>query len=42
MARHVLRIQVVVLRYVKALVAFMATALAVFMAPKPEDWSSAD
>jgi len=30
MARHVLRLQVIVLRYVKALVAFMATALAVF------------
>ena len=30
MARHLLRLQVIVLRYVKALVAFMATALAVF------------
>jgi hypothetical protein len=30
MARHLLRLQVIVLRYVKALIAFMATALAVF------------
>lgn len=30
MARHLLRLQVIVLRYVKALVAFMATAIAVF------------
>lgn len=30
MARHILNIQAVVLRYVKALLAFMATALAVF------------
>ncbi len=32
MARHILRLQVIVLRYVKALLAFITTALAVFTA----------
>ena len=32
MARHILRLQVIVLRYVKALLAFLTTALAVFTA----------
>ena len=32
MARHILRLQVIVLRYVKALLAFLTTALAVFAA----------
>ena len=32
MARHVLRLQVIVLRYVKALLAFLTTAIAVFAA----------
>jgi hypothetical protein len=32
MARHILRLQVIVLRYVKALLAFLLTALAVFTA----------
>ena len=30
MTRHILRLQVIVLRYVKALLAFLTTALAVF------------
>src|SRR5690606_4888175 len=41
MARHVLRTQTIVLRYVKALLALLTTAMAVFAAAAVVDGSSA-